>query len=114
MRKRSTQDTVSTILSLIIIIAGILYLVILVASAPEVEPYDNYDLITYNCLDIALETQEWYLINGIETIVYVGCFNESLCHAWLEDIRGNKIIGYAYGDEFIKVYTLDEFNKEFD
>ena len=90
------------------IILGFLVLAQVVVSAPVVNPYDNYNLTTYNCLDIALETQEWYEFNGIETTVFIGCFNDTLCHAWLEAKNGNKIIGYVPGWKYNYTYVWDE------
>lgn len=102
------------IIDIIFIIACILFLVHYVVSAPPVDAYSNYDLTMYNCLDIALDTQEWYLMNGIETIIYVGCFNDTLCHAWLEDTKGNKIIGFALSYEYESVSTLQEWNQKWE
>jgi hypothetical protein len=90
------------------IILGFLILAQVVVSAPVVNPYDKYNLTTYNCLDIALETQEWYEFNGIETTVFIGCFNDTLCHAWLEAENGNKIIGYVPGWKYNYTYVWDE------
>ena len=105
---KNIYERMNSIMYFMCIILGFLVLAQIVVSAPTLNPYDNYDIDTYNCLDIAVETQEWYLLNGIETTVYIGCFNNTLCHAWLEDKDGNKIIGYVSEWEYIHIYVWDE------
>lgn len=104
------RQRIGTIINIIIIILGMLYLVHFVATAPEANAYDSYDINNYNCLHIALESQDWYSFNGLSTTVYIGCFNDSMCHAWLESSNGDKIIGYSEQFEFKEVLTLKEFN----
>jgi len=114
MKKRTKWDKLRLSIDIGVVIMGILFVVSLDVSEPEVNAYDNYDLTTYACLDIALETQEWYSLNGINTTVMVGCFNDSLCHAWLEDSTGNKLIGYVPEWEYEEIYTLKEVTEVYD
>ena len=107
MRARSNHSKVVTIIDSILIIACFLFLAHHVVSAPTVNPYDNYNLTTYNCLDIAVETQEWNAFNGVETIVFVGCFNDTLCHAWVEDTSGRKITGFVEEWIYEYIYIYD-------
>ena len=104
--KKNIWERMNSIMYFMCIILGFMVLAQIVISAPTVNPYDSYDINTYNCLDIATETQDWYLFNGINTTVYIGCFNDTLCHAWLEDEDGNKIIGYVseWSYEYIYVF----------
>jgi len=102
----------STIIDVIFIILGVLYLVHFVATAPAANPYDNYDIDTYNCLDIALETQSWYSFNGFNTTLFIGCFNDTMCHAWLEFPNGKKIVGYSDQFDFKDVYTYEDYLRE--
>ena len=98
----------STIIDVIFILLACLYLMPFVATAPAADAYVNYDIDNYNCLHIALESQEWYSFNGINTTVWIGCFNDSMCHAWLESTNGDKIIGYSDQFDFKEVYTYEE------
>ena len=65
--KKNIWERMNSVLYFMCIILGFLVLAQVVVSAPVVNPYDNYNLTTYNCLDIAMETQEWYEFNGIKT-----------------------------------------------
>ena len=110
MKERTGWEKARTIMDIILILACIMVVNDLVASAPDVNAYSNYHTPDYQCLEIAKETQEWYNFNGINTTVYIGCFNESLCHAWVETEDGKKIIGYVDEWTYVQVYSLKEWN----
>lgn len=105
--KKNIYERVNTIMYFMCLILGFIVLAQIVTSAPEVNPYSNYNLTTYNCLDIAVETQEWYEFNGIETMVFIGCFNDTLCHAWLEAKDGKKIVGFVPEWKYRYIYIKE-------
>jgi len=82
------------------------------SHAPAANPYDSYDIDTYNCLHIAQDCYTWHEVNGINTTIMIGIFNETMGHAWFIDTDTNEIIvGGAEGFEYIEVLTWEEFNR---
>lgn len=69
----------------IIFIVLTLLLVIPVIEVSEANPYDLYNIDTYNCLDIAIDCQRWHEGNGINTTIVIGMFNETHDHTWRID-----------------------------
>jgi hypothetical protein len=83
-------------------------------NAPRHSPYNRYTLTDYNCLHIALETQEWYRFNGIDTTVMVG-FNDKDGHAWLvNDETGRVIVGDFKLERYPEVMTFEQWDEMYD
>lgn len=96
-----------TFLSIIVLII----LCIITAQAPEANPYDYYNVDTYNCLDIAQDCQRWHDYNGINTTIAIGLFNDSMGHAWLINTdTGENIVGYTPQWEYRKIINVTEYN----
>ena len=77
--------------------------------APEANPYDFYNINSYNCLHIAEDSQEWHRFNGIKTTIIIGLMNESYGHAWLINTNTREpIVGYSSQFEFIRTWEKHE------
>lgn len=86
-----------------LIVIDLLFL-IPIAQAPDANPYDFYNVDTYNCLHIAQDCQRWHEINNINTTIVIGMFNETHGHAWLINAdTGEDIIGYTAKWEYTEI-----------